>query len=159
MCDKDSNIEKYRLIALKMLARRSLTIKELIDRLKRKGAENDLAKVVALNCVKEGYIKEGEIVEDHINRGREEKLIGRFLLEYELSQRGIRKDVIEEAINRIYPENDEIEIARRFAEKKLRGMQHIPDEKRNRRLGSALHRRGFRGETVAAVMYEEIHSR
>ena len=154
MTENISREEKVRLIALKMLTRRALTLRELIDKLRRKGIDRNLAEDTARKCLDLGYIDEESITEDHIRRGREDKLTGRFLLRHELGKRGINHDLIERILDRLYPESDEKEIALRFALKRIKGMSDLPSEKRDRRVGSALHRRGFNAETIAAVMHE-----
>lgn len=154
MTENISREEKVRLTALKMLTRRALTLSELIDKLRRKGIDRNLAEDTAGKCLDLGYIDEESIAEDHIRRGREDKLTGRFLLRHELGKRGINHDLIERVLDRLYPESDEKEIARRFALKRIKGMSDLPSEKRDRRVGSALYRLGFNAETIAAVMHE-----
>ena len=140
--------------ALRMLARRSLTVKELTDRLHKKGAGKQLAERIALDCLGKGYIDEHAIAEDHIGRGRDYKCVGRFLLRYELKQRGIREDMIDETLDELYPERDEMDVARRFSARRMRGMEDLPVEKRERRLSGSLQRRGFQQNVIAAVIYE-----
>lgn len=154
MSENISREEKIHLTALKMLTRRALTIRELIDKLRRKGFDRRVAEETAGKCLELGYINEESIAEDHIRRGREDKLTGRFLLKHELGSRGIDRYLIDRVLDRLYPEGDEKEIALRFSLRKIRGMSDLSSEKRDRRVGSALHRRGFNGETIAAVMNE-----
>ena len=154
MSENISPEENARLSALKMLTRRALTLRELIDRLRRKGIDRNLAEDTAGKYLDSGYIDEESITEDHIRRGREDKFAGRFLLKHELGKRGINLDLIERVLNRLYPESDEKEIALGFALKKIKGMSDLSSETRDRRIGSALHRRGFNAETIAAVMHE-----
>ncbi len=157
MTERNPNKEQLRQSALKMLTRRSLTVKELTERLRRKGAGKAVAGEIAFDFLKSGYIDEKAIVEDHIKRGREAKLVGRFLLSYELRQRGINAEMVDELLSKLYPENDELEIARQFAARKMSGMQDLPPDKRERRLAGSLQRRGFQQDTIAAIMrYESV---
>ena len=154
MSESISREEKVRLTALKMLTRRALTLRELIDKLRRKGIDRNLAEDTARKYLDSGYIDEESITEDHIRRGREDKFAGRFLLKHELGKRGINRDLIDRVLDRLYPECDEKKIALRFALKRIKGMSDLPSETRDRRVGSALHRRGFNAEAIAAVMHE-----
>ena len=139
-----------------MLTRRALTVRELCERLRKKGADRETAEDVSHSLDQDGYINEKGIIEDHIQRGRNDRRMGRFLLRYELTQRGCNGNEIEAVLESMYPEEEEITAARQFTIIKLRTMPDLPQDKRIRRLGAALHRRGFNGETVAAIMDEVI---
>ena len=152
--NKNLTPDQLKAMALRMLSRRALSCKELQQRLKQKGADQNTASEIVQYCLDTGYIDEKGIVEDHIRRGREIKLVGRFLLEYELRERGLGKELIAKGMDELYPDSDEPEIANRFALNKLRTMGDLHREKRVRRLGGALQRRGFRGDVVAEIMRE-----
>jgi len=79
-----------RLAALKLLARRALTTRELVKKLILKGIPFEEAKATAIELERQGYIDERAIIEDFIRRGRETRLVGRFMLRFELQQRGVR---------------------------------------------------------------------
>ena len=143
-----------RLAALKLLARRALTTRELVKKLILKGIPFEEAKATAIELERQGYIDDRAIIEDFIRRGRETRLVGRFMLRFELQQRGVDQNLVEEQLEKLYPEKDEIAIAREFASRKLKSMSGLPVEKRLRRLGGALQRRGFSHEHIARVMLE-----
>lgn len=135
-----------------MLARRSLTQRELSDRLKRRKVPRDTAEAIAAEFSRKGYIDEAAIMSDHITNGREHRLAGRFLLRFELKKRGLDKDAIDQALDREYPGDMEPEVAVAFAERKLRSMTGLDAAKRYRRLGAALARRGFSSEIIGGIM-------
>ncbi len=138
-----------------MLARRALTHRELMDRLVRKGAGGDTAQAVVDELARLGYVNDAEITEDHIRRAREDRLLGRALVKFELAyKRGVDQELIDRAMAEFYPEESEFEVARRFATRKSTHDRDLPEVKRVRRLAGALERRGFPGEIVARLVRE-----
>lgn len=152
--------EKLRATAFRMIARRALTRRELIIRLRRKGASENQAESIVDDFVKQGYINDRAIGEDFIRRGREERLVGRMLVKYELSQKGIDRELIERIIDEGYPETSEVDVACKFALRKQKQIRDVPAEKQLRRLAGSLKRRGFSGYSIETAMREissDIH--
>jgi len=131
---------------------RSLTSLELRQKLKKLGAGERIATDLIHRAEQSGLIDERAIAEDHIRRGRESRLVGRFLLRYELAGRGLDKSLIEEVLEEMYPESEELSVTRRFAESKLKYLGGLPSEVKHRRVAGALDRRGFTAENVATVL-------
>lgn len=148
------NPEQAQNIALRMLSRRALTVRELVERLRKKGAPGKMAEAVAIQFREKGYIDERAIAEDHIRLGMEHKLAGKFLIRYELNKRGVNQQTGEDTLAELYPDEEEIAIARRLARRKLRGMEDLPPEKKERRLAGTLQRKGFPYEIIAAIIHE-----
>lgn len=140
--------------ALRMLARRALTRRELTARLKRKGFSAGAVRDAVQEIVAEGYIDEIGIAEDAVRHGRDERLVGRFLIRYELVSRGIREDVVEKILDRDYPAEVEADKARLFAERKVNSLKGLKPDKSAvvRRVAGALERRGFRGDVIGEVI-------
>jgi len=145
-------LDELRSKAFLIIARRALTRKELKERLHRKKASVNQADVIVNEFYRKGYIDEKAIVEDALRLGKESRLVGRFLLRYELTKRGIKPDKIEEALDKDYPESDELEIARQFVDRKLHSYKDLPAVKRYRRLAGALNRRGFAADKTHQVL-------
>ncbi len=145
---------ELRSIALRLLSRRPLTARELNARLRRRGGNPGHVSGIVKELALKGYIDEAAIAEDCVRRGREDRLVGRFLLRFELIRRGLPEELVEKTLDEGYPETEEYPVAKRFAENKLRIMGELPSDKRYRRIAGALGRRGFTAETVAKVMRE-----
>lgn len=148
--------DQARDLALRLLARRSLTRHELENALRRRKVAAGLARRLTAECVKAGYLDEKAIAEDHIRRGREYRLVGRFLLKYELTRRGLPETLVETVLNRLYPESAESEVARTFAERKLRSLKELPHDRAAARLGGALDRRGFGSAIISGIIHELV---
>lgn len=158
MGDQGSTFDELMQAAYKALSRRSLTVKELSQKLRRhKRADSAVIEKVLQECVKDGYIDERSIAEYYIQKCRLEKLYGRFRIRHELAQRGISVEVIEEELEQGFPESEEEFVARQFAEKKMRGMTGVDRQKQYHRIGSALKQRGFGGYVIGSVLRQLNH--
>ena len=135
-----------------MVSRRALTRKELIFRLTRKGASAESAAQIADDFTALGYINDALVAEDFTRHGRENRLVGRILLQHEMRQKGIASELIDTTLDEAYPIGAEISAAHRFAERKLRLIRNDPPMKQIRKMADALNRRGFSGGTIEAVI-------
>ena len=146
--------DELRRLALRWISRQPLTAFELKTRLYRRGGDPGQVSGMVQDFIEAGYIDEAAIAEDAVRRGREVRLVGRFLLKYELFKHGLDEELVNKTLDEGYPEREEGVVARRFAQKSLKTMQKQPSDKRYRRIAGALDRRGFKTETIAQVMRE-----
>ena len=142
----------YRRQVEKWLSRRFLTAVELRERLIQKGCQPELAEALVEEAGEENQRREAVIMEDHIRRGRDTRLVGRSLLLYELSKRGIPTPRVRAALDADYPGEMEYDVALKLSVRKLMAMNHLPPEVRERRLAGTLQRRGFTSEVIARLM-------
>ena len=146
---------RYRLAvrrALEFLARRRRTRSELQKQLLKAFSEAEtngaLARIDEL-----GYLDDESWAKDYVTtlraRGR-----GRSLLARELSQHGIDDEAQESAL----AEHDDREEALAIARKRLRSLQRLAPDVRDRRLYAFLRRRGFSNDTAKQAMDEALRA-
>ena len=70
------------------------------------------------------------------------------MLAYELGQKGLSSEVVEEALD----DYDEKAAIRKAAEAQLRRLQHLPPDERRRRLVQRLARRGFSYDLIQEIL-------
>lgn len=135
--------------ALKFIAVRPRSKKEISDYLNRKSVSKDLAaKIIS-------KLEESELIDDAaFARWWVEQRItfrpkGKRALLAELSQKGVNRETSEEVINQ---EINEEELARRAAEKKLRSLPSLPSQERRQKMINFLLTRGFAWETVKKIV-------
>ena len=134
------------------MSRRFYTAFELRRKLIEKGCEPALAEEISAEDAAESERREAAIMEDHIRRGRESRLIGRSLILYELAKRGVTTDKIKAALDRDYPASEENDVALKLVARKLMAVNDLPPDKQSRRLAGMLERRGFSAEVIARIM-------
>lgn len=148
--DKD-NLYLY---ALRELTRSAQSRKEMAIKLSRRAENKSVVAEIINDLVSQGYLNEKNLAEDFVVRGKEMRLAARRLLKWEMHQKGLSEQLAEETLNEHFPEEAELEVARTFAERKMRFNLDLPLDKRLRRLADALGRRGFSGEIIGQIIRE-----
>jgi len=139
--------------ALKLLHYRSRSEKEIIQRLKLKGFDDNHIN----NTVE--FLKNTELIKDDVlaselfRNATENKLLGRKGIQVFLSNRGIKKDLVTETLSGL-SEDTEKKTALRLVEKKMKVLRNHPKNVIKRRLWGMLERRGF----SAGVIHTAIKS-
>jgi regulatory protein len=151
-------------IAVTFLGARPRTHWELDGRLRRAGADDEVIAATTSRLAELGYLDDaafarwwGDQRDRHAPRGRR-------MVEAELRQRGVPREVVEtfreeHAAPERRPEDarlpaDEPARARDALARHLRGRPMPRDTKARQRVGMYLMRRGFDGETVRAAIRE-----
>ena len=143
-------------VALRYLGSRPRTARELSDRLRRSGADDDSVEATIGHLRELGYVDDVAFARWWSEQRDRHAPRGRRLLEAELRQKGVPRDVIEqlrdEPAERLpedaaLPASDD-ERAAIALEQHLRGRPLSDDPKAIQRLGMFLMRRGFDPETV-----------
>ena len=134
--------------ALYLLTDMDRTEKELSDKLKKSGYSEDTIARTMEYVRSFGYIDDRRYAEKFIDYAKEKK--SRVRIVYDLTQKGVSRDIIDEAFESA-GEWDEKELIRALAEKKLRNMD-TADQASYTKVASYLARKGFRGSDIMAVL-------
>ena len=150
MAEEQSKANNY---ALKFLAYRQRSKKEIIDKLAEKGFED---KFIENTLV---YLKNYDLVDDlefarsfakdKINLNKQ----GPQKIKYELYKKGISKEIIEKVLDE---DDNEYNRALELAKKKLPSYKNDDRNAIYRKLGGFLQRRGYSYECVSKVLKELI---
>ena len=150
MAEEQSKANNY---ALKFLAYRQRSKKEIIDKLAEKGFED---KFIENTLV---YLKSYDLVDDlefaksfakdKINLNKQ----GPQRIKYELYKKGISKEIIEKVLDE---DDNEYNRALELAKKKLPSYKNDDRNAIYRKLGGFLQRRGYSYECVSKVLKELI---
>lgn len=146
--------------ALGLLDVRARARREIETRLKQKGYEDDviarvLEKLVRLNLLDDAQFA-AQWVEARSRAGGSRPM-GRRRLSQELFQKGVAKEQVAEAVERV-SDDDELALARQAASKKVRLVPTDRDalQAERQKLMGFLQRRGFGWETVKRVTREAL---
>jgi regulatory protein len=139
-------------MALKYITSRSKTQYQVLKYLKGKGIEEDAAAHAVSYLDSYGYLDDQQFASDFVRSRIQYKPRGKRVIKWELQQRGIKPDTIEEALDQY---KDEVEAARRLVDKKL-STKHFNDREELRvfelKIGRLLARKGFSSSTIQLVM-------
>jgi len=141
-------------IALRQLTVRARSRTELARALARKNVPEDVAQEVLDRLSDVGLIDDAEFARDWLAAGDRRQKSRRALLA-ELAEKGVDRDVIDEAVADLDGDRD-LAVARGLAERKARSLAGLDPQVRYRRLAGALARRGFPASVVAQVTREVL---
>jgi len=118
---RDSNKEA-RQRALRALGRRMHTVYEIRAVLSKRGFTDDVVESVVQELARQGYIDDLNFAQIWVASRSVNQLHGRLRLLKDLRQKGIPDAIIESVLRDSFPDEDEVAIARKAAEKKRRTM-------------------------------------
>ena len=144
---------RAKLDALRAVASRMLTRKQLVDRLARKRHDRTIAQQVADELVAKGLINDEAAAEMIASAAVARKPAGRRLIESKLAAKGVSRSTATAAAKRALAGHDLFEDALRLVRGKFARMSDrlTPDAKR-RRLFGLLARRGFEPDVARQVI-------
>ena len=136
--------------ALGFLTYRPRSIREVRDRLAKKGVEPATIEAVIERLAGWGYIGDEGFARYWIeNRGANQPR-GKRLLRQELWQKGVERETVDRALEEA--DLDEFDAALTLARKRLRQVPALDEPAQRRRLGAFLQRRGYDWPTVKRVL-------
>ncbi|WCF11663.1 RecX family transcriptional regulator (plasmid) [Paenibacillus thiaminolyticus] len=139
--------------AVTLLSYRLRSEKELINRLRQKGfEENRIAKTIA-KLKSYGYINDESFARSLAKDKQNIKKLGFRGVKYELKQKGVNQDIIQEIENDLYDEERELEQAIFLCEKKLRVLgENLESPKIKQKMLQFLIRKGYSFEIAKAAI-------
>jgi regulatory protein len=138
--------------AIRLLAHRARSRKEIVDRLKQAGyAPQDIDWVIEeLQRLK--LLDDAEFARLYARTRMITKPVGAFLMRQELKQRGLADKEIENAVAVGYEEQSEREVARELAAKNKKKQVRLDEDKAKQRVADFLLRRGFHWDIVNEII-------
>lgn len=146
--------DKARLYALKLLSYRGRSIKELEERLRRKGFPKTVISSTINYLKHTGLVNDRTLAEALKRDAMSTKLLSQYATKKFMMKRGIPKEIVDDLF--IAGERKEIENAKCLIDRKLKTMKQYPAEKIKRRLYDLLLRKGYSFETIKTVLSEKI---
>ncbi|MCM8766275.1 MAG: recombination regulator RecX [Candidatus Omnitrophica bacterium] len=144
-------LAKAKNYALRILKYRPRTKKEILERLKKKKYSPDLIERVMQEMSEAGLVNDKEFVKFWVNWRREVNPRSKNFISWELKEKGIPEELIEEGLEGISKEDD-FGQAEQLAKKQFVRLKNIAPEKAKRRLYGYLQRRGFSQEIIFEVI-------
>jgi len=143
--------------ALKLLSYRSRSLREIIERLNKKGFIPAETERTVSYLKERGFIEDRALAKELFTNAVERRSLGRTGIRAFLGRRGIDKELINETLS-IHTRDMEMESADRFVKKRLENLKDYPYHVKRRRIRAALHRRGFSAEVIREALNHKIES-
>jgi len=139
--------------AVRLLAARSRSVQEMIQRLRRKGLRPDAVDRAVGRLESAGVLDDAEFARAFA-RSRADRGYGRGRILADLSSKGVERRVAERAADEVLDESEEARLARieRLARKRAGQLEGLAPEAKFRRLVGYLARRGYGGAEVFQVI-------
>ncbi|HNW39815.1 MAG TPA: regulatory protein RecX [Candidatus Omnitrophota bacterium] len=146
-----SNSEKARAYAFLLLKFRLRSENELKSRLKQKGFPEDLAADTV------NFLKDKEFIDDRVFAkgwvsSRLKRPLGLRKIKQELAQKGIAKEIIQDALAQASQQYSENQIVSQLAKQRFSRLKDIEPLKAKARVYGYLMRRGFSPDVVGDVV-------
>lgn len=145
-------LKRAKSAALRYLAYRNRSSHEVREHLSKKGfpppiVENTVDYLKSLN-----YLNDKNFAQSWGRSRTQTKKIGKQRLRHELLTKGLESEIVKDALQSIYSEIDELQLARDCVQKKISGMKEMDINKKRRRMAQYLARKGFTAATVYAIL-------
>jgi regulatory protein len=155
--DNPEVFDRYYNLSLNYLSYRPRSEIEVIDYLKKKSANApNLTDETISKIIKK--LKEYKFIDDSafakfwIEQRLKSKHKPIRVVEYELKQKGIDNELINELLSEIDKKDSDFENAKLLADRKMDFYRSLPEDKRREKVMSYLLRKGFSYETVKKVI-------
>ena len=139
--------------AIKLLSVRKRSVFEITKRLRQKEFAADIINQVVKELFEYKYLNDEEFAEAYINDRINFNPRGGFLIKKELREKGIAENIISEKIKELLPEEKELELAKKTAEKKLEYLnKDLEKNKIYQKIGSHLQSKGYSSFIIREVL-------
>ncbi len=139
---------------MRLLAYRPRSVQEIRQKLRQKDFPDEVVETVLEELSANEYLDDLAFAKFWVEQRETFKPRGRTALRYELRQKGVARDVIEEALRDL----DELSSARAAVEVRASRYAHLTWDQYRRKLAGFLQRRGFGYAVVKQVIEETWRS-
>jgi regulatory protein len=129
------------------------TTGEIEFKMKNRGYSTRVIKEVVEKLVTEKYLNDEEYAEVYINNFKSYQTYGLYMIKKKMIERRLPRELIEAKLEELLSQGDELEIAKRYVEKKFpdwKEIKKLPYEERQKFLRKIL-ARGFRMDVALKI--------
>jgi regulatory protein len=144
--------------AVKLLTRRMHSVSELRRKLRRSEWNDEDVEIVLADLQRRRYLDDRRYAEARALSAAERKQHGRRRAFMELRRAGVASEVADQALSKVYADNDSTAVARALIAKQASRLRKLDPQVARRRLVGMLQRRGFDYETVRPLIDEILKS-
>ncbi len=152
MDPNEKELKRAKTVAYRYLTIRARSRAEVGRKLASRGFSQDIVRSVTEHLDRLGYLDDRQFARDWAASRMRTRGYGRLRIEQELRMRGVDREPAREALEGLFEETTEAEVAKREAEKRLRTMTGLAPDVRRRRLAGFLERRGFPSDVIREIL-------
>ncbi len=150
----EAELKKARFYALKVFNLRPRSTEELREKLLGRGFAQEVIDGVVTEFVKKGFLNDSKFSKLWVESRMTSNPKGAFLLKRELKEKGVKDEIIDQAIKESAGGHNEYEVVKTLAESRMAALKGLNAAAVKRRLFGYLRRRGFAVETIMRVIRE-----
>ncbi|MCQ9207973.1 MAG: RecX family transcriptional regulator [Omnitrophica bacterium] len=133
----------------KLLSYCQRSTREVKERLRKKGFNPAVTRKTIKYLSEINYLNDQEFAKSWIRSKMQSSPVGRAVLRYQLRQKGITEEVLEQALGELSSHYDEFRVAKKLVASRRLRYKGLKDQKKlKKRLYDYLRRRGFSSETI-----------
>ncbi|WP_235995853.1 recombination regulator RecX [Nonomuraea montanisoli] len=144
-----------RAICLRLLTMAPKTRAQLAEALRKRDVPDEAAQTVLDRFSELGLINDEAFAEAWVDSRHHGRGLARRALAAELRHRGVDSETVNEAVERLDPDQ-EAETARRLVDRKLASTRNLDSQTRTRRLAGMLARKGYPSGLAFRVIKEAL---
>jgi regulatory protein len=149
----DKELSRAKNAAYRLLTYRPRSRRELEGKLREREFPEDIVESVIEQCMRLGYLDDARFAEQWARSRVRLRGFGRRRIEQELRSKGIDRESVRDALDRLFEDSSEAEVARKEADKKLKTLSRFDPEVRRRRLAGFLERKGFSSGIIRSILH------
>jgi regulatory protein len=142
--------DKAKQYALRLLSYRGRSMREMEDRLKRKGFADNVVSSTVGHLQHAGLLDDVELAETLKREAMTTKYLSQYGAKKFMLARGISRETVDSTFS--HDVTEDIMNAKRLVDKKIKIIESLPAEKIKRRLSHLLLRKGYSFETIKSVL-------
>ncbi len=138
--------------AYRYLTYRPRSRAEVEAKLRDKGFDEEVVQSAVSGLFRLGYLDDEKFARLWAESRVRLRAFGRRRIERELREKGIDPSIVRETMDGVFVADQEIDIAKKAAARKVKGMNSLDRETRRRRLAGFLERKGFPYDVIRVVL-------
>ena len=151
MSTSNSDFSFARDLALRALGPRAKSRSEILELLKKKNVDSEIAASVCDDLEIHGFLNDLDFAHQWVESRIRQKKSSKLIIANELKTKGIDPQFISEALSHI-SEEQQLELAFQIASKKYRQISHLATQEIKEKIGALLARKGYPYSATAKVM-------
>lgn len=150
----EDELLKARNYVYMLLSRRMYSAKEIQNKLKAQGYNDDVINEVISKMEGYGYINDKTFAEEWVRSRVNNNPKGLSVLKRELRDKGIEEETIENVLNETMSDKVQYDLALELAKKRIRSYENDDEMSAKRKLYAYLSRHGFSYNIIKGIMDE-----